>query len=76
MKWKIRGNFKTLSNLINLDNGNITKLNVFVRNNKELLSYRMKHGNIREIHGDLYLRNIFLSNGKSYFMIELNSMLR
>lgn len=65
MKWKIRGNFKTLSNLINLDNGNITKLNVFVRNNKELLSYRMRHGNIREIHGDLYLRNIFLSNGKS-----------
>jgi aminoglycoside phosphotransferase family enzyme len=78
MKWKIRENFKTLSDLTNLDISQITKLNVFVRNNKEFLSYRMKYGKIREIHGDLYLRNIFLSKGKFYFYdrIEFNASLR
>lgn len=75
---KIKENFKTLSNLTKLDGSHIIKLNLFVRNNKELLSYRMKHGKIREIHGDLYLRNIFLSMGKFYFYdrIEFNASLR
>jgi aminoglycoside phosphotransferase family enzyme len=77
VKWNIRKTFTKLTNFIDLDNSNITRLNVYVRNNKELLSYCISHENIQEIHGDRYFRNIFLSNGKFYFYdrIEFNASL-
>jgi len=78
MKWKINENFKTLSKLTRLDSIYAHKLSLFIRNNERLFSQRMKQGRIREIHGDLYLRNIFLSKNKFYLYdrIEFNASLR
>jgi aminoglycoside phosphotransferase family enzyme len=78
MKWKINENLLTLSKLTKLDSYYKIKLNGFIRRGKEVLSGRMTNGRIREIHGDLYLKNIFLSKSKFYFYdrIEFNDSLR
>jgi aminoglycoside phosphotransferase family enzyme len=78
MKWKIKENFKTLSKLTKLDSIYARKLSLFIRNNERLFSQRMREERIREIHGDLYLRNIFLLKDKFYLYdrIEFNASLR
>ncbi len=77
MASKIKENFLTLSKL---KSGEIyaQRLMHFVKNNESLFFLRMKQGRIREIHGDLYLRNIFLSKKKFYLYdrIEFNTPLR
>jgi aminoglycoside phosphotransferase family enzyme len=48
-------------------------------NNKTLFYQRIKQGRIREIHGDLYLGNIFVVNNKRFYLydrIEFNDELR
>ena len=49
----------------------------FVKNNKGLFLRRMSHGRIRDIHGDLYLKNIFFVKGRLYFYdrLEFNDSL-
>jgi aminoglycoside phosphotransferase family enzyme len=85
MKKKIDENFETLAKL---DTNNKTvhskfhrKLISFIKNNKPLFYKRIREGKIREIHGDLYLRNIFIVNNKIsrfylYDRIEFNDSLR
>jgi aminoglycoside phosphotransferase family enzyme len=75
---KIKENFFTLSKLTKSGEIYAQRLMHFMKNNESLFFLRMKQGRIREIHGDLYLRNIFLSKKKFYLYdrIEFNTPLR
>jgi aminoglycoside phosphotransferase family enzyme len=85
MKRKIDENFETLAKL-NTNNKIVhskfqRKLISFITNNKPLFYKRIREDKIREIHGDLYLRNIFIINNKVsrfylYDRIEFNDSLR
>jgi aminoglycoside phosphotransferase family enzyme len=87
IKKKINENFETLGKL----NREIAayklsklykihkELISFITNNKTLFYQRIKQGRIREIHGDLYLGNIFVVNNKRFYLydrIEFNDELR
>lgn len=51
----------------------------FLGNNRTLFYQRIRQGKIREIHGDLYLKNIFVLYGKRFYLydrIEFNDALR
>ena len=50
----------------------------FVEKNIDLFDQRIKETRIRDIHGDLYLKNIFIVGGKIYLYdrIEFNDSLR
>jgi len=78
IKKKINENFKTLSQLIKLDPIFQYKLDSFVENNIDIFYKRIKENRIRDIHGDLYLKNIFIVGGKIYLYdrIEFNDCLR
>ncbi len=55
------------------------KLIAFLKNNRTLFYRRIKQGKIREIHGDLYLKNIFIVNDRRLYLydrIEFNDTLR
>ena len=55
------------------------RLMSFLANNKTLFYQRIRQGKIREIHGDLYLANIFVVNDKRFYLydrIEFNDSLR
>lgn len=84
MKKKIQENFETLAKLDN-NNQNVhskfqRRLNSFITCNKPLFYKRIREDKIREIHGDLYLRNIFILNNNSRFYLydrlEFNDSLR
>ena len=87
IKKKIDENFQTFGKLNNemaahkLDK--ICKINKrlisFLANNKTLFYKRIRQSKIREIHGDLYLGNIFVVNDKRFYLydrIEFNDSLR
>jgi aminoglycoside phosphotransferase family enzyme len=78
MKSKIRENFATLSEFTKIDSIFEKRLNQFVRNNSELFARRIEASRIRDIHGDLYMRNIFFFKGRFYMYdrIEFNDSLR
>ena len=78
MKSKIRENFATLSMFTKTDSIFEKRLNQFVRNNYELFARRIGASCIRDIHGDLYMRNIFFFKGRFYMYdrIEFNDSLR
>jgi aminoglycoside phosphotransferase family enzyme len=78
MKAKIRENFTTLSKLTKKGSLFESKLNLFVRHNYDLFARRIKESRIRDIHGDLYLKNIFFLKGEffMYDRIEFNDSLR
>lgn len=78
IRMKIRENFKTLSKLVKISAESEQRLLSFVRNKKSLFYQRVKERKIREIHGDLYLRNIFVLYPKFYLYdrIEFNDSLR
>jgi aminoglycoside phosphotransferase family enzyme len=78
MKMKIVENFKTLRRLTTIDPKFERTLISFVKNNNRLFYKRIKEGKIREIHGDLYLKNIFVIKDKFYLYdrIEFNDSLR
>jgi len=86
LKKKIDENFQTLGKLNNemvvyeLDKIHkiYKRLISFVANNKTLFYKRIRQGKIREIHGDLYLGNIFVVNDKRFYLydrIEFNDSL-
>ena len=84
MNKKIHENFETLTKLDT--NNQIVhskferKLISFITCNKSLFYKRIREEKIREIHGDLYLRNIFIINNNDKFYlydrIEFNDSLR
>jgi aminoglycoside phosphotransferase family enzyme len=78
MKSKIRENFRTLSYLTKIDTIFEDKLILFIKENSRLFHQRIKETRIRDIHGDLYLKNIFFLDGKFYMYdrIEFNDSLR
>jgi aminoglycoside phosphotransferase family enzyme len=87
LKKKIDENFQTFGKLNNdiaaykLDKIQkiYKRLIVFLANNKTLFYRRIRQGKIREIHGDLYLGNIFVVNDKRFYLydrIEFNDSLR
>ncbi len=78
MRSKIRENFLTISKIGKVDGMFEKKLNLFVKNNNDLFYLRRKDHRVRDIHGDLYLKNIFYVGGKFYMYdrIEFNDSLR
>ena len=78
MRSKIRENFLTISKIGKVDGIFEKKLDLFVKNNNDLFYLRRKDHRIRDIHGDLYLKNIFYVRGKFYMYdrIEFNDSLR
>ncbi|MGB5089921.1 MAG: hypothetical protein WBN72_03145 [Nitrososphaeraceae archaeon] len=78
MKSKIRENFRTLSYLMRIDTIFEDKLILFTKENSRLFHQRIKESRIKDIHGDLYLKNIFFIKGKFYIYdrIEFNDSLR
>ncbi len=79
MEKKIHENFDTLAKLKTVDPKFENTLILFVKKNKKLFYQRIREDKIRDIHGDLYLKNIFiLENNKFYLYdrIEFNDDLR
>ena len=78
MKMKLVENFKTLRKLTIMDPKFERTLISFVKNNSRLFYKRINDGKVREIHGDLYLKNIFVIKDKFYLYdrIEFNDSLR
>ena len=78
LKMKIAENFNTLSKLANIHPKFEQKMISFITNNSTLLYHRINQSKIRDIHGDLYLKNIFIVHHKFYLYdrIEFNDSLR
>lgn len=78
MKSKIKENFLTISKLAKIDSIFEERLNQFVEDNKILFAKRLKESRVRDIHGDLYLKNIFYFKNRFYLYdrIEFNDFLR
>ena len=78
LKKKINENFDTLSKLARVNAKFEKKLISFIRNNKDLFYQRIREDKVRDIHGDLYLKNIFIVKNKFYLYdrIEFNDSLR
>jgi aminoglycoside phosphotransferase family enzyme len=80
IKRKVDENFATLSKLANINHKLETSLKLFIKNKRNLLLRRIRDEKIRDIHGDLYLKNIFIvpCNKKFYLYdrIEFNDSLR
>ncbi|MDQ4013426.1 MAG: hypothetical protein M3146_06840 [Thermoproteota archaeon] len=78
LKMKIIENFNTLSKLANISPKFQQKLISFITKNKEIFYERINQFKIRDIHGDLYLKNIFIVHDKLYLYdrIEFNDSLR
>lgn len=78
IKNKIKENFKTLSKLERIDPKFELRLTDFVNDNKNLFYSRIREGKVRDIHGDLYLKNIFIINNRFYMYdrLEFNDSLR
>lgn len=78
IKSKIKENFLTISKIAKIDSIFEVRLNQFVEDNKVLFAKRMKESRVRDIHGDLYLKNIFYCKNRFYLYdrIEFNDFLR
>jgi aminoglycoside phosphotransferase family enzyme len=79
MKKKVEENFETLRKLTTtIDPRFENRLISFIENNKKLFYFRIKEGKVRDIHGDLYLKNIFITQNMLYLYdrIEFNDSLR
>lgn len=80
IKKKVNENFATLSRLASINPKFERKLGLFIKNKRDLFLQRIKDGKIRDIHGDLYLKNIFfVPNNKKFYLydrIEFNDSLR
>lgn len=76
---KINENFRTLETLTKINPKFEKTLIKFIQENKSLFLKRIKQNKIRDIHGDLYLRNIFVINNSKFYLydrIEFNEELR
>lgn len=78
LRKKIHEDFITISKLTKLDPVYREKLLSFVKKNQGLLMKRVKENKIKDLHGDLYLKNIFITKKKLYMYdrIEFNDLLR
>jgi aminoglycoside phosphotransferase family enzyme len=79
MMRKVEENFATLSKLTNINSKFETSLKSFINRKTNLFLERIQDDKIRDIHGDLYLKNIFIMpDGRFYLYdrIEFNDSLR
>jgi aminoglycoside phosphotransferase family enzyme len=78
IKNKIKENFRTLSKLEKINPKFESTLINFMNDNKDLFYSRIGEGKIRDIHGDLYLKNIFIIKNRFYMYdrLEFNDSLR
>lgn len=81
IKKKINENLRTLSKLDKKQPFDefYKRLSSFVSDNTDLFDHRMSEKKIRSIHGDLYLKNIFMITPKKFYLydrIEFNNLLR
>ncbi|MDQ3837878.1 MAG: hypothetical protein M3297_01260 [Thermoproteota archaeon] len=78
LKTKIVENFNTLSKLASISPIFEQKLVSFITSHKGLFYERINQLKVRDIHGDLYLKNIFIVDHKFYLYdrIEFNDSLR
>jgi aminoglycoside phosphotransferase family enzyme len=79
MKKKIHENFETLRKLKTVDPKFENTLILFIKKNKKLFYQRIREDKIRDIHGDLYLKNIFILQNNRFYLydrIEFNDDLR
>jgi aminoglycoside phosphotransferase family enzyme len=80
MKRKVDENFATLSRLASINPKFERKLGLFIKNKRSLFLQRIRDEKIRDIHGDLYLKNIFIVPGNKKFYlydrIEFDDSLR
>ncbi len=78
MQKKVQENFRTLETLSKVNPKYEKKLAMFIKSNTELFERRIKDEKIRDIHGDLYLKNIFIVKNRFYLYdrLEFNDSLR
>jgi aminoglycoside phosphotransferase family enzyme len=79
MEKKIHENFNTLAKLKTVDPKFENALILFVKKNKKIFYQRIREDKIRDIHGDLYLKNIFILEKNKFYLydrIEFNDGLR
>jgi hypothetical protein len=79
LKYKIKENFQTLAKLKYPAPHAESKLIKFVNSNENFLLSRIREKKIRDIHGDLYLKNIFIVKDRKYYLydrVEFNDSLR
>jgi uncharacterized protein len=79
MKRKVGENFATLYKLANINHKLERSLKLFINKKRNLFLERIGHEKIRDIHGDLYLKNIFIMPDDKFYLydrIEFNDSLR
>lgn len=78
IKEKIKENFGTIAKFANVDLKLEKILLTFVQNNNNLFLDRINENKVRDIHGDLHLKNVFILQNRFYLYdrIEFNDPLR
>jgi aminoglycoside phosphotransferase family enzyme len=79
LKYKIKENFQTLAKLGHPTPQAEGKLIKFINHNENVFLTRIRDKRIRDIHGDLYLKNIFIVKDRKYYLydrVEFNDSLR
>ena len=79
LKYKINENFQTLARLKHPIPRARDALIKFIDNNENFFLTRIRDKKIRDIHGDLYLKNIFIVKNRKYYLydrVEFNDSLR
>lgn len=79
MKRKVDENFSTISKLTTLDPKFERRLNLFIKDKYNFFLERIRDDKIRDIHGDLYLKNVFIVPDNNFYLydrIEFNDSLR
>jgi aminoglycoside phosphotransferase family enzyme len=79
MKRKVKENFATLSKLTDINQKLERSLELFINNKRSLFLERIRNEKIRDIHGDLYLKNVFIMPDDKFYLydrIEFNDSLR
>jgi aminoglycoside phosphotransferase family enzyme len=79
MKRKVEENFATLSKFATINQKFEKSLGLFIHNKRSLFLQRIRDDKVRDIHGDLYLKNIFIMPDNRFYLydrIEFNDSLR
>src|ERR671924_109797 len=79
MKRKVEENFAMLSKLTSINQKFKKLLELFIHNKHNLFFERIRERKIRDIHGDLYLKNVFITPDNKFYLydrIEFNNSLR
>jgi aminoglycoside phosphotransferase family enzyme len=77
--YKIKENFHMLTKFKHPTPHAEDKLIKFINNNENIFLARIRDKKIRDIHGDLYLKNIFIFKDRKYYLydrVEFNDSLR